>query len=463
MAVNREKNTPNGYRFYWIIFVLPVLTSVYYALHMPVSYDEAWTFLQFTSKGFLASVSHYPAPNNHILHSVITNITSYIPGISNLFKLRISPIIINLLTLAVLFRFVKKYFNLQMAMTVTAIVSVLFLHVYYSYMSRGYGLVDLFFVLALSAAFGIINEENTKKYWIGFSLFAIFGFYAIPSFLYPFVTLNVFILLLKRKDFGLQVISNSIVVLVVLLLYLPILRNDGIGAITNNQFVQPVGFVETLQGLPGFYLHFIKEVTGIHWSILSVLMVVSIYLIVKSKQKIDSYFALVMVPAPVILLAIHHVFPAPRTFNYYGIVLVLVLLMPFRNKFKELNFKLLPPVLLAFQSLMLLHFENKIYAYEDRDLAINIKASEIIPQIIGDKKYLFNFSLLATNLEFELVSQGYKNYEIKDIKQSEMNADTISNYDYITIKREFDQTKNSKIFIATPYYNIYKKVRTANQ
>ena len=50
------------------ILLIPVVASFYYAIIMPILYDEGLTYLYFTSKGILSSLSFYPEPNNHILN-----------------------------------------------------------------------------------------------------------------------------------------------------------------------------------------------------------------------------------------------------------------------------------------------------------------------------------------------------------------------------------------------------------
>lgn len=80
------------------ILILPFLAAVWYAIQLPISYDEALTYLHFTSRGPVASLAYYPEPNNHILHSLITNITTLLPFLDICFCLRISSIFFNLLT-----------------------------------------------------------------------------------------------------------------------------------------------------------------------------------------------------------------------------------------------------------------------------------------------------------------------------------------------------------------------------
>src|SRR5712671_5590327 len=73
-----------------LIFVLPFAGYIFFAFYLPVAYDEASTYLNFTSHSPLVSMLYYPAPNNHILHSVITSFTKYIPLLGPLQCMRIS-------------------------------------------------------------------------------------------------------------------------------------------------------------------------------------------------------------------------------------------------------------------------------------------------------------------------------------------------------------------------------------
>ncbi|HMI06569.1 MAG TPA: glycosyltransferase family 39 protein [Flavobacterium sp.] len=439
------------------ILVLPVFASVYYALAMPVSFDEAWTFLNFTQKGFAESVTHYPAPNNHVLHSLVTNVTYYIPFLSDLMKLRLPSIFISLASLLLLYRFVSKHFDIKTALVVVGVSSVFFLNIYYSYMSRGYSLVSLCFIAALYSAFNIVKADNEKRNWMYFSAFSIIGFFTMPSFLYPFITLNFFILVSRHKNLRLQVISTAITGICVLLLYLPIICHDGIMAIIHNRYVTPIGFAATATGLFPYFGNAITEITGIHWAIIVLLLIVGVGFLYKSKEKLLLSFALIMILSPVILLLVHRLLPFSRVFNYYSVVFILLIVLPYRSLLQKTGLKAIIVLILLLQGLFVFNFNSKIEAYEDKDLAINITASKVIPKIIGDYRYLFNFVLLESNLEFELVSKGYKNYSIKSVGIPNMSTDTISGYDFIIINTEFDQTKNSKVFYATPYYNIYKK------
>ncbi len=441
----------------FLLFCIPVVSSVYYAIQLPVSFDEACTFLLFSNQNFEAAYAHYPAPNNHVFHSLLTILTQKLPYLSKLFKLRISAILFNAITLFVIYKFISSHFDKKMALVVTAISSMLFLNIYYSYMSRGYSLVNLFFIVTLFCSFNIMKGRQVSSNWAFFCIFSILGFYTIPAFLYPFVTLNVLLFVNCPQNYKRQFFANLLVLLVVFLLYYPIIANDGIQAITNNRFVKPIGLFKTIKSIPFFCLTALEEITGIHWLALVLILLLSFFKILKGKVVFEVQFMLILLFAPVTLFLVQRVVPYPRVFNYYSTIIIIFIFLPYQISITKLKTETLVIILLGIQLLLLVNFNCKIKAFENRDQAINITASHIIPKIIGNKKYLFSGALLYSNLEFELISKGYKNYTIKYLEGTPMSFDTIKNYDYVVLGKEIDQTKYGKPFIQTPYYSIYKR------
>lgn len=437
------------------VYLIPLLASVFYAIILPVSYDEAWTFINFTHKGFVTSVTHYPAPNNHITHSIITNITKHIPVWTDLMKLRISSIIANFISMIVLFRLVSKHFNPKMALAVVAISSMLFMNVYYSYMSRGYAFYNLFFISALFAAFNIVKGIKIRKNWIVFSVFCVLGFYTVPTFIYAFIILNVFLLFSLKKITLSQFLSGCSVTLITWLLYLPIILHDGLYALTRISHERAMTFYKAAKSMPGFYLDVFRQISGFHWIALVLLLGFSCYRIL-SRDKKDLHFAGVMLCVPAIILPIHHLVPHVRVFNYYSAIFILIILLPYKHYIGQMSKKILLPVLIAIQLALLVHFNTEVYKFEEKDLAINITADKIIPKIIGDKKYFFDGVILCTNLEYHLITQGYKHYKITDRQPFPLDADTLSGYDYVFIRKDMDRTLKRHVFQKTSYYNIYK-------
>lgn len=436
------------------ILILPFLASVYFAITLPVSFDEALTYLVFTSRGPLVSLSYYPFPNNHVLHSLITNFTRYLP-LTALFDLRISSIVINLFTWSIAYKIIAAGYNKKTALIITAISALLFLNIYYSYMSRGYSLLNLFFMICLYCTFKITNHQTGKKYWVWFTISSILGFFTMPSFLYPYVTLNLYILIRCRDSFKKQVMMGFTTVAAVVLLYSPIIIVNGLKALTGNEYVKPISRSEVIENLRPFFLQSIKEISGIHWVyVLPVLLVSFLFCLIYQKKQ-DLFHFLFFILAVPMLLIIHSVIPFPRSFVYYGFLLVFLIINPFREHIENIKTAYLLPILLLFQFLLVINFNQSIEAYEERDPQINFTADKIVKKIKGNYKYLCSGALIGTNLWFELKTNDFNNSKV-DFRETAISADTITQYNYIIIARYYDKTVFKKPAYSNFYYSVYR-------
>lgn len=439
---------------YRYILIIPLFASVYYAFKMPVSFDEALTYLVFTSRNPLVSLSYYPFPNNHVLHSVITNFTRYIPFLPALFTLRISSIIVSLISLLFTYKFISSFLNKKTAIVITGITSVLFLNIFYSYMSRGYALVYLFFIISLYCSYKIVSQSNEKKFWAWLFLSCTLGFFTMPSFLYPFFTLHLYIFLKRRSVIKKQLITIFVTVIAVMVLYTPIIIVNGLKSLVGNEYVKPISRMEVLGNLPGFFIQSINEIFGFSFLLIIPFLIISFFYCMLYKKTEDAFdFTLFIFVVPVILL-LHSVIPFPRTFLYYGFLIIFLIFKPFKDFISSFKSKNLLILVIAFQTLMLINFNQKIIPYEERDPQINITANKINQKIAGNKKYLSSGSLYGTNLWFELKTKPYKESSIT-FTDKRLSADTVNQFDYIIIAKYLDQTIKKKPIIENFYFSIY--------
>ena len=435
------------------ILVLPFVAAVYFAITLPVSFDEALTYLVFTSRGPFVSISYYPFPNNHVLHSLITNFTRYIP-FTELFDLRISSILINVLTWTIAYKCIAVFYNKKTSLIITGISAVLFLNIYYSYMSRGYSLMNLFFMISLYCAFKISIHQTGKKYWAWFTLSSILGFFTMPSFLYPYVTLNLYILIKRRDCFKKQVQMGISTVAAVIILYTPIIIVNGLKALTGNEYVKPISRSEVIENLWPFFLQSIREISGFHWVyILPALLISFLFCLIYQRKEdlLHFLFFILVVPA---LLILHSVIPFPRTFVYYGFLLVFLTVNPFRELLDKIKINWLLPALLLVQFLLIFNFNQSIVAYEERDPQINFTSAGIVNKIKGNKKYLCSGALIGTNLWFELKTNNFNSSKV-DFAEAPINADTVAHYNYIIIAKYYDKTVIKKPVYSNVYYSVY--------
>ena len=437
------------------VLAIPFIASVYFGLTIPVSYDEVWTYLEFTSKPFYHCMVYYPYPNNHVLHSLITNLTDCLPFFDILFKIRIPVILVSLLTWCIAYSFLKKYYSAKVALFVVAIFSVAFRSVYYSFLSRGYGYILLFFVIALYAAYNIVYKGNRKKDWMFFIISGILGCYALPSFLYPFATINLFVFIYNYKKVVVQIKANVITGFFVLLLYTPIFMTSGFKAISNNQFVSPEHRTrfDVLFESPSFFFEMLENFFKIPSVIVFIVILVAFLWVVYLRKKDRIVLWLVFLITPFILLFLHSVIPFHRTFIYYCFVIVFLVGISFQEVLNKLSKTYLLISLLFIQVISVIHFKLNIA----EDEAFNTYANDVTDKILEkDKTYIINYP----HIIFTAIQKGYN---IDNIKVEEgpdiswANADTIYNYDYVAIFKLNDRTEKRKPFYSNKMMNVYKK------
>lgn len=179
-----------------IFLLINLVFRIFYAIETPIFYDEAWTYLNFTNKGILYSATIYPAPNNHVLHSILTNLSYHLP-FSETLNLRLPSIFLGTLSVFFLFVVFGKLFNKKAALILIIIYTSLTPVLMYNFMARGYSFILFFFILGFYAASQIIQkykQTDLIKYYVLLSISGILGVFTMPSFLYPFFSLNSFLL-----------------------------------------------------------------------------------------------------------------------------------------------------------------------------------------------------------------------------------------------------------------------------
>ncbi len=433
--------------------ILPAAASVYYAATLPVNYDEAWTYLTFTTQSPLVSLTFYPVPNNHILHSLVTHVTQWIPGFPVLFRLRLSAIAANLCIWVVAYAFARRFYGEKTALGVTGLGAVWFMSVYYSCMSRGYVYVVLFFVVALFAAYRIVRSGGRMRHWTLFSLCSVLGFFTMPSFLYPYLTLNVWMLWARREVFRRQFLWGLCTACAVVALYLPVIVVSGVKSLAANPFVRPIAREETLRRLPSFFAEAALDIFGLPYWAIGAIAALSMALFFLGRDAFHARLAAVFAAMPVVLLAAHSVIPFSRTFVYYTFVFTLLAVAPWQKAIERMKTPALVLLVLAAQILLLWNFHRRIAGYE----VYNTSYHRINLEIAGPYRYYFNSRTFDTNLAFELKTRGL---QMKGMQRNfpplYVSADSITGFDYIIIDKEFDRTTQKEPVLSDPWVNVYR-------
>lgn len=305
------------------VFLFTLIIQRLWLSHITeVIYDEAWTYLAFTSKNPILAACFYPTSNNHILFSHLTQITKILP-FDILTNLRLAALLPNILAIATFFFCIRKFVSPISAWVVTLLLAFSFPIVYYGFVARGYSLILLFFTIGFFSLLQIIQNFNNKKAWHYLMISSVLGFYTIPIYLYPFVSLFGFAFLFflvtknttgiyKTLQFG------ALTGFLTLVVYSPIFAVSGIKSVTSNKFVQPLSYSEIFEGLGQHLTNTLQFFTGSKYGYWAVIGIITLLIptLLKSRIKRNTYpsiFILLFVP---FLIVIHKVLPVERTWIY---------------------------------------------------------------------------------------------------------------------------------------------------
>lgn len=221
----------------WICaaFLLTLLSGtivrIYYLWH-PIRYDEALTrVIAYQSLGKV--VTEYFAPNNHLLHSIMVKCSSRIWG-DTLVGLRFPAFIAGILLIIVVFVFASILYDREVGLIASVLTAFSSSLVEYSVLARGYTILLVLFLLAFTLGAYLLRTNNGFA-WIMFAFVSVFGFYTIPTMLYPLgvvvVWLIVSVIFEKEKKinplsfFKRLFVSLTTAGIMTSLLYLPLILN----------------------------------------------------------------------------------------------------------------------------------------------------------------------------------------------------------------------------------------------
>ncbi len=321
---------PKGEKIAFVTTVIAnIIVKLYYLLNFPITYDEAWTFLNFTDRSIISSVTYYSAPNNHIFNSVLTNIFNHLP-LPVTVRLRIPAFIAGILFLIVFYIFSRRWLGHKVAVLLLLILSFLTPQLFYSFAARGYIFVLLFaticYFISIRLTETITNESRNLFY---FSVCSVLGFYTMPSFLYPYATLNIYLLAFaiingRKTLLSSLIIWGVVTVLGVIILYSPVLAISGIASIVANQYVVPISRNEVLDRLPQHLLEAYKYLFVYKYTlfILFPLLILTSFIV---RYKPIALLNLWMVAFMIAIPILHSVVPFERTWIYVTIPVLISL------------------------------------------------------------------------------------------------------------------------------------------
>ena len=304
------------------VFVINLLVffcaSIWAAWFTPFVFDEVWTYNRFTHQGILATWSTYPAPNNHVLFSIITLPFDLIPLENIAFKVRIPSIIFSTLAMCVCYYSLRKYTSKQSATIGLAVIYGAHMTLLYGHLCRGYSLVFLCFAVGLHVVLNIVHRREKSSDFLLLHLSSLLGICVMPSYLYAFALLLALIFFCNTRKIMPIFIGSVFTITACVTFYTPIITISGLEAITKNKFTAPLDRLLVLQKLPSFHINMWNDITGwdIPFGIPYIVFTAAIVFGLTSKRKEMAMLFLMVTILPAIFLALHSVVPFSRTFNY---------------------------------------------------------------------------------------------------------------------------------------------------
>ena len=447
--IKEELNYWKSQRAYIKITVLSLmaLTLLYKLVqhhYFPVQYDEAWTFFKFTSKSIFTSISYYPAPNNHVLHSVLTNLTALLP-IDYFFALRLPSILVSVFTVALLFRMGNRLFSYPWALVLSLFVPSFFSSLEYSYMARGYSLVLFFTLILYYIAIRSIQHLREKKsippkyYWYIATAITL-GAYTMPSFLYPCFSIMLWVgvlLLIKKQWIALQKMSITLAIvgLFVILLYAPILLISGFDSLFNNGFVTPYPmsyslsqFIAHFNGVSFFLLNISLGVLLCCIAAVLLLGVLVLKKLIVNQLEIIFFPLIVLLTGP-ILMYFHGISPFMRHWNYLAVPLSFLFIYTLHKVSKGRKISTTAFLIIALNGVIVLNYSfHKYYPYFN-DNAIHRQGDNLSNDLQKEFKGK-HLSIFISHSTFEMpfrfnAIKNKTDYELQWSYFKPMNEDTL--------------------------------------
>lgn len=428
------------------ILLISFLINLYNVITFPIFLDEAWTYLNFTEKGFLYSISKYPAPNNHILHSILTLLTKDLP-FGTTINLRIPNLILATIASLLFFVTFSKLFSKKIALYLLLLFCFTFVFMHYAYLSRGYMLVIVSFIVCFYATIRLCSLDNTTKkdlkYYVLLSLASIIGFYTMPSFLYAYFTCVSFLFFyfLKFKNIHQLkqlLIFGIVTTFIVLLLYTPVFIVSGIDSVINNRFVEPSSIWFVLKGIPGHFKETLGFLIGIKFYYIMPIYLYGFYLLLKNKS-IVSYFVLYCFAIAPVILVFHSLIPYYRVWVYLLIPIMYLFGVIFNN-LNLSNNKM--NIIIGIISLgFIFNFYQKIKYEQQFSFSTNEVANKLI-EIKAENVVVFK-NFIDTNLIY-LFKQKNINIKTKYVDSHYLNNYYMKSKDYFITSKKLDLNSKYK-------------------
>ncbi|OYV73080.1 MAG: hypothetical protein B7Z72_03310 [Gemmatimonadetes bacterium 21-71-4] len=246
-----------------VLILLAAAMARVSALAQPMRYDESVTYLYFIGGSWAHAIAGYEFPNNHLLYTVVAKLGAMLAGNAP-WVLRFPAFVAGLAIVPLTYAVGRALYSPTAALVGAALAAAATQLVLFSANARGYAFVIVACLALLLVAERIRSAGGTPRRWIAFALIAAAGLATIPVMLYPLGAVAAWFgltVIIERGRGAWRPLGELTAALLGAasltgLAYLPIVRVNGLAALTANRFV-------TASPWPTFFYDFFARLAGI--------------------------------------------------------------------------------------------------------------------------------------------------------------------------------------------------------
>lgn len=242
------------------------------SLNQPMRYDESITWAFFSARSWGTIVSWYPFPNNHVLFSLLAKATAQLAPFQP-WAFRLAAFVAGVAIVPLTWAVGRRVTDPRSALVGAALAAGSMPLVLYSVNGRGHTIVVMLSLVLILLADTLCV---CPTWWLGWVMYAVtgaLGLWAVPVMVYPIGAASLWIALdalrgwrTHRRGATLTIgalgASAALMLAIAYLLYLPIIRTAGVGAITGNKLAQPISWTFFASLLPKFVYEIVTTWTS---------------------------------------------------------------------------------------------------------------------------------------------------------------------------------------------------------
>lgn len=229
-----DKRTSAAHKRLVFFLVLVGAALRAWMLFLPITADEAFTFVHYAIRPAMDIIGDLKHPQNQVFHTLLVKSSTSLLGTDTI-TLRLPAFLASVLSMPLFYLFVRSMFNRYIAVLTLALVAASGPLVEYGGVANAHAIVWLCMVIALVLG-RHFTKENDPVSAIGMGFFLALGMWASPGGLYPALMVLLWSLshlMLNHSDslparLRFWFAGFGVFMVLTLLLYAPIINNHGL-------------------------------------------------------------------------------------------------------------------------------------------------------------------------------------------------------------------------------------------